>query len=365
MKRTSLANAIVELFNNFYTVYLKDDNNSEKPINCNVYINDICNYYNEIQEELDGKTHTDIIVKSYPIENSSGIDGLKNDLNDLSSDDLDVFLENLLDFIKAYELDIFTNIKQLEVGDIFEVENILEDRIKEIKQEYYKSRGFSDKESELLVQRDKFREELGDLFAHRAKSKGKTNPEDWLVEEIAKLKQAGYQFSKTWEKHREIEKNIVEEGNKFALEVLKSNENNPCISVVYDPLLNVYHYTKNYKKGEKKDYEKWAYGTDSNSIHPILKERLNTYEDDIANEKVTLPDNYDKKLASHSEVRGLDLALKKREAANYQVTQETIKELYVYNVYLPELNKYGRIVPFVRCLNCKRLTDGIITVNHG
>lgn len=232
-------------------------------------------------------------------------------------------------------------------------------------QEYYKSRGFFDKEASLLEQRDKYREQIGDRFAYKAD----IDPEEWLDNEIEKLEQEGFQFSEALKKQRKIEKSMVEKGNEWAAEVAKMGGKIPCSSVVYDPLLNEYYFTRNYKtkdETEIAEYKKWAYGSDSKSaIHPILKERLNMYEADIKSGKVTLPINCDKRLAAHSEVIGLDLALKGREAKKIPVNEESINELYVYNVYLPELKDNERIVPFVRCPHCKRLTDGIITVHHG
>ena len=53
-----------------------------------------------------------------------------------------------------------------------------------------------------------------------------------------------------------------------------------------------------------------------------------------------------------------------RKTFGYTVNEETLKELYLYNIDLTELYKNNIIIPKPRCENCSRLTDGINTVIH-
>ncbi len=164
-----------------------------------------------------------------------------------------------------------------------------------------------------------------------------------------------------------IEKIIVDAGNKRALEIVKSQSKlsaGPCMSTIYDPVLNKIHYGLNYKSKNKlalKEYVDWIH----NGIDPILKARLEEYQKDIEDGKVTdLPDNHDPRLAAHSEVKALDEVIKARREAGMDVDDNTISELYLYNIDLTKLYKENKIVPKDRCVNCKILTKGIVSVNH-
>ncbi len=89
------------------------------------------------------------------------------------------------------------------------------------------------------------------------------------------------------------------------------------------------------------------------------------YQADIDAGKVTdLPENHDTRLAAHSEVRALDSALKKRRDLGMVVDESSLSEMYLYNIDLRELYKGNGIVPKLRCENCSRIIDGIITIGH-
>ena len=77
-------------------------------------------------------------------------------------------------------------------------------------------------------------------------------------------------------------------------------------------------------------------------------------------------DGLDYRLAAHSEIRALDEAIKVRKSLGLPVTEETLNELYVYNIDLRNMYKTGKLVmnPKCRCPNCLRLTDGINTIIH-
>ncbi len=46
------------------------------------------------------------------------------------------------------------------------------------------------------------------------------------------------------------------------------------------------------------------------------------------------------------------------------VDESSLSEMYLYNIDLSELYKGNGIVPKLRCENCSRITDGIITIGH-
>ena len=56
--------------------------------------------------------------------------------------------------------------------------------------------------------------------------------------------------------------------------------------------------------------------------------------------------------------------LKNRRALGLSVNESTLSELYLYNVDLIKAYKSGKIVPKVRCEHCRRLTNGINTLDH-
>lgn len=124
-KSTSLATAIVMLFNKFYKVYLETENDSPEngcesfsgeKLNIDEDKETICIYYNSIAEQLDG----------IGIDEKRKIE-FQTELDALPSDDLKLFLENLLDFIKAYKLDA---VKSFDFCKI-----VIENKLYEIQQQ--------------------------------------------------------------------------------------------------------------------------------------------------------------------------------------------------------------------------------------
>ena len=111
----------------------------------------------------------------------------------------------------------------------------------------------------------------------------------------------------------------------------------------------------------KVEYINWL----NNDADIIIKERTDLYQYEIDNEIVKIQNPcHDDRLAAHSEIRALDQALAARRELGYTVNEETLKELYLYNIDLTELYKNNIIIPKPRCENCSRLTDGINTVIH-
>jgi hypothetical protein len=164
---------------------------------------------------------------------------------------------------------------------------------------------------------------------------------DDLVKKLVEEKKCGdagvgnKSGSETETNRERIEKIIVDAGNIRALEIAKLQSKlsaGPCLSVIYDPVLNEIHYGQNYKSKNKralKEYENWI----DDDIDPVLKARLEEYQKDIEDRKVTdLPESHDPRLAAHSEVRALDKVIKARRKAGIDVDDNTISELYLYNI---------------------------------
>lgn len=77
----------------------------------------------------------------------------------------------------------------------------------------------------------------------------------------------------------------------------------------------------------------------------------------------------DTRLAAHSEIRALDEAIKVRRDLGLPVSEDTINELYVYNIDLRTMYSTGKsgipsMIPKCRCQNCIKLTEGINTIKH-
>ena len=156
-------------------------------------------------------------------------------------------------------------------------------------------------------------------------------------------------------------------GNQKAFEILETQSKKsagPCLSTIYDPELDNFYFGQNFKSGNKMgkvEYINWL----NNDADIIIKERTDLYQYEIDNEIVKIQNPYhDDRLAAHSEIRALDQALAARRELGYTVNEETLKELYLYNIDLTELYKNNIIIPKPRCENCSRLTDGINTVIH-
>ena len=156
-------------------------------------------------------------------------------------------------------------------------------------------------------------------------------------------------------------------GNAKAMEVLNTQSKKnagPCLSTVYDPVLDELYYGQNYKSRNKfaeQEYLKWI----ENDADPIIQRRKEEYQRDIDTGKVNdLPENHDPRLAAHSEVRAVDNALRARRKAGLAVNEVSITEMYLYNIDLRELYKGNGFVPKDRCINCSRITNGIITIGH-
>ena len=107
-KSTSLATAIVGLFNGFYKVYLETDNDSPEngceslsgeKLNIDEDKETICIYYNSIAEQLDG----------IGIDEKRKIE-FQTELDALPSKNLETFLANLVNFKEAYKLDGLTDV---------------------------------------------------------------------------------------------------------------------------------------------------------------------------------------------------------------------------------------------------------------
>ena len=164
-----------------------------------------------------------------------------------------------------------------------------------------------------------------------------------------------------------IEQYVMKAGNAKAMEVLNTQSKKnagPCLSTVYDPVLDELYYGQNYKSRNKfaeQEYLKWI----ENDADPIIQRRKEEYQRDIDTGKVNdLPENHDPRLAAHSEVRAVDNALRARRKAGLAVNEVSITEMYLYNIDLRELYKGNGFVPKDRCINCSRITNGIITIGH-
>lgn len=70
------------------------------------------------------------------------------------------------------------------------------------------------------------------------------------------------------------------------------------------------------------------------------------------------------KLASHSEIRALDEAIKARRAAGLRVSEKILDEMYIYNIDLRAARRIKQLLPKCRCPNCQVITDGINTLIH-
>ena len=166
---------------------------------------------------------------------------------------------------------------------------------------------------------------------------------------------------------QKIENYVIHAANRRVPYIVKTNskkEIGPCFSTIYDPKLKQFYYGMNYKSGNDKAlkaYKKWL----EEEAHNIIQFRTNLYKEAIDNGLVNnLPPNHDIRLAAHSEVRALDLALKAREEAGMTVDEMTISDLFLYNIDMIKFFKGEGLIPKDRCENCKVITDGIHVIRH-
>lgn len=170
--------------------------------------------------------------------------------------------------------------------------------------------------------------------------------------------------------HELIERYITLMGYAEAMRIKGSQSKTsagPCLSIIYDPVVQQLYYGQNYKSGnsaQTRAYEEWLNGNTDESADVIIKNRIQAYITDIEAGNVALPEGHDARLAAHSEVRALDQALKARRARDMPVNDSTLGEMYLYNINLTRLFERGKIAPKNRCENCARITAGIQTVGH-
>ena len=164
-----------------------------------------------------------------------------------------------------------------------------------------------------------------------------------------------------------IENYVIDTANERVPYVVKEysrKEIGPCFSTIYDPKLKQFYYGMNYKsRNDKalKAYKEWL----EEEAHNIIQFRTNLYKEAIDSGLVNnLPPNHDIRLAAHSEVRALDLALKAREEVGMTVDEMTISDLFLYNIDMKKFFKGEGLVPKDRCENCKVITDGIHVIRH-
>lgn len=162
----------------------------------------------------------------------------------------------------------------------------------------------------------------------------------------------------------ELRKYVVEQASRKAIDIkIKEKQSRtkagPCLSTVYDPVLNQIYFGQNFQSGnatEYRAYQKWL----REEAHPIIQTRTEKYQSAIDRGEVPdLTGSRDIRLAAHSEIRALDQALKAREALGEPVDERTISEMYLHNIDLRQLYRAGEINFKKRCENCKRITDGI------
>ncbi|MDE6912895.1 MAG: hypothetical protein K2P35_04275 [Lachnospiraceae bacterium] len=166
---------------------------------------------------------------------------------------------------------------------------------------------------------------------------------------------------------QKIENYVIHAANKRVPYIVKTysrNEIGPCFSTIYDPRLKRFYYGLNYKSKNKlikEEYERWR----DYEVHEIIRTRTKIYQEMIDKGLVDyLPPNHDPRLAAHSEVRALDLALKAREEAEMAVDELTISDLFLYNIDMKKFFKGEGLVPKDRCENCKVITEGIHVIRH-
>ncbi len=160
----------------------------------------------------------------------------------------------------------------------------------------------------------------------------------------------------------ELRQYVVEQASEKAKEIREKQPRTkagPCLSTVYDPVLNQIYFGQNFQSGnatEYRAYQKWL----REEAHPIIQTRTEEYQSAIDRGEVPdLTGSRDIRLAAHSEIRALDQALKAREALGEPVDERTISEMYLHNIDLRQLYRAGEINFKKRCENCKRITDGI------
>ena len=166
---------------------------------------------------------------------------------------------------------------------------------------------------------------------------------------------------------QKIEDYVVRAANErvpYIVETYSKKEIGPCFSTIYDPRLKRLYYGINYKSGNDKarnEYKKWL----DEEAHRIIRNRTSIYQEAINGGLVdNLPLNHDTRLAAHSEVRALDLALKVREEVGMTVDETNISELFLYNIDMKKYFKGEGLIPKDRCENCRRITDGIHVIRH-
>ena len=153
----------------------------------------------------------------------------------------------------------------------------------------------------------------------------------------------------------ELRQYVVEQASEKAKEIREKQSRTkagPCLSTVYDPVLNQIYFGQNFQSGnatEYRAYQKWL----REEAHPIIQTRTEEYQSAIDRGEVPdLTGSRDIRLAAHSEIRAL-------EASGKSVDERTISEMYLHNIDLRQLYRAGEINFKKRCENCKRITDGI------
>lgn len=107
-------------------------------------------------------------------------------------------------------------------------------------------------------------------------------------------------------------------------------------------------------------YELWK----ETKTDPVIYKRIKNYEAAIDSREIVLEEYVDDRVAAHSEVRALNETLKNRREVGLEVSEETIKEMYVYNIDLRKMHKSNVLEPKGRCPNCTFITDGINPIKH-
>lgn len=162
---------------------------------------------------------------------------------------------------------------------------------------------------------------------------------------------------------------LVTETEKNADEIIiqarspknKSLAKGPVLSGIYDPLLDKIYFGQNFTNAQLNDVQ--IYRKFLDELHPILKNRLGEYQKLIDGKMIEADDiifQKASKVASHSEIRALDEALKARESfLKRPITEEELSEFLLHN---KALNGSGNVPP--RCLHCWHLTDGLTVIGN-
>ncbi len=161
------------------------------------------------------------------------------------------------------------------------------------------------------------------------------------------------------------EKKVVPKAESKAAEILKTQTNatsGPCLSTLYDSDLDEIFYGQNFKKNAAgiREYNHWI----ENEADPMIRERYSIYKGKVDSGEIVIESYVDNKLASHSEIRALDEAIKARRVAGLPVSEKILDEMYIYNIDLRAARRIKQLLPKCRCPNCQVITDGINTLIH-